>query len=115
MGSYENFYEVIDIIFCKYFRECCDILYMLVKKGMEPKINRNILNQIKINELINNILTSDKKIDLNTLESISDIIDLIGNFIIENYEYTKTLIKSNNNSTNEEITESFFRSCNELK
>ena len=62
---------------------------MLVKKGMEPKINRNILNQIKINELINNILTSDKKIDLNALESISDIIDLIGNFIIENLNIQK--------------------------
>ena len=117
----EYFYQILDIILgnlikkYEYFRQCCDILYMIVKKGMEPNLKRKIMNQIKINDLINNILTNDKKIDLNTLERISDIIDLIGDFIIENFEYTKALIKSNNNNANEEINESFNWSCDELR
>ena len=116
---FENFYKVLNIILGKliqkyiYFKQCCDILYMIVKKGMEPKLKRNIMDQIKINDLINNILISNKKIDLNTLERISDIIDLIGNFIIENFENTKLLIKSNNDAK-EEINESFNWSCKEL-
>ena len=118
---FEFFYDVLNIILgnlikkYKYYKQCCDILYMIVKKGMEPKIRRNIMDTIKINDLINNILTSTKKIDLNTLERISDIIDLIGNFILENFEYTKELIKTNNNNGNEEIIESFNWSCNELR
>ena len=117
----EYFYDVLNIILgnlikkYKYYKQCCDILYMIVKKGMEPKIRRNIMDTIKINDLINNILTSTKKIDLNALERISDIIDLIGNFILENFEYTKELIKTNNNNGNEEIIESFNWSCNELR
>ena len=53
---------------------------------MEPKVKRNILNAININDLINNILKSNIKIDLTTLERISDTIDLIGNFIIEKFQ-----------------------------
>ena len=117
---FEFFYDVLNIILVnlikkyKYFKQCCDILFMIVKKGMEPKLKRNILNQMKLNDLINNILKSNKKIDVETLERISDIIDLIGNFIIENFEYTKELIKSNNNQNND-INESFNWSCNELR
>ncbi len=121
---FEYFYDVLNVILInlikkyKYFKECCDVLYMIVKKGMEPKLKRNILNQIKLNDLLNNILMSSKKIDVNTLERISDIIDLIGNFIIENFEYTKELIKNSSNNTNNidaDINESFNWSCNELR
>ena len=118
---FEFFYDVLNIILgnlikkYKYFKQCCDILYMIIKKGMEPKMKRNILNAININDLINNILKSNIKIDLTTLERISDTIDLIGNFIIENFEYTKELIKNNNNNGNDDINESFNWSCNELR
>ena len=117
---FEFFYDVLNIILInlikkyKYFKQCCDILFMIVKKGMEPKLKRNILNQMKLNDLINNILKNNKKIDVATLERISDIIDLIGNFIIENFEYTKELIKTNDNQK-DDINESFNWSCNELR
>ena len=120
-NPFEFFYDVLNIILgilikkFKYFSQCCDVLYMIVKKGMEPKIKRNILNTININVLINNILKNERKIAETTLSRISDIIDLIGNFIIENFEYTKGLIKNNNNSVNDEIKESFDWSCNELR
>ena len=118
---FEYFYEVFNIILgdlikkYEYFKQCCDVLYMIIKKGMDTKIKRNILNTIEINYLLNNMLTNRKKIDINTLERISDIIDLLGNFIIENFEYTKQLIKNNNNNGNNEINESFNWSCNELR
>ena len=118
---FEFFYDVLNIILVnlikkhKYYKQCCDVIYMIIKKRMEPKIKRNILNTIKVNDLINNILKSNKKIDLNTLERISDIIDLIGNFIIENFEYTKELIRTNNNNGNDDINESFNWSCNEIR
>ena len=118
---FEYFHGVLNIILgnlinkYKYFQQCCDILYMIIKKGMEPKTKREILNIIHINDLINNILKSDKKIDLTTLERISDTIDLIGTFIIENFDYTKELIKANNNNGNDEINESFNWSSNELR
>jgi hypothetical protein len=120
---FEYFYDVLNIILInlikkhKYHKECCDVLYMIVKKGMDAKKKRDILNQMKLNDLLNNILISKKKIDINTLERISDIIDLIGNFIIENFEYTKDLIKNNINNNNglDNINESFNWSCNELR
>lgn len=119
--NFEFFYDVLNIILgnlikkYQYFKPCCDILFMIVKKGMDPPLKINILNTIKINDLINNILTNNKKIDYNTLERISDIIDQIGNFIIENLEYTKKLIKNNNNNATNEIIEIFNWSCNELR
>ena len=118
---FEYFHGVLNIILgnlinkYKYFQQCCDILYMIVKKGMEPKNKREILNIIHINDLINNILKNDKKIDLTTLERISDTIDLIGTFIIENFDYTKELIKANNNNGSDEINDSFNWSSNELR
>jgi hypothetical protein len=118
---FEYFYNVCEIIIrkliqkYKYFKPCCDVLFMIIKKGMDTKVKRDIINTIKINDLINNILTNKKKIDIDTLERISDIIDLLGNFIIENFEYTKQLIKNNNNNGNDIITESFNWSCNELR
>jgi hypothetical protein len=81
---------------------------------MEPKLKRTILDQIQINELLNNLL-SNKKIDEQILKKISEIINLIGLFIIENFDYTQELIKSNNNNGNEEIIDSFNWSCNELR
>ena len=120
---FEFFYEVLNIILGnlinkhKYYENCCSVLYGIIKKGMEPKLKRTILDQIKINELINNIIKSDKKIDENILKKISEIINLIGQFIIENFDYTQELIKSNNNNnnSNDEIIESFNWSCNELR
>ena len=117
---FEFFYEVLNIILgnlinkYKYYENCCSVLYGIIKKGMEPKLKRTILDQIKINELINNII-SGKKIDENVLKKISEIINLIGQFIIENFDYTQELIKSNNNNGNDEIIESFNWSCNELR
>ena len=118
---FEFFYEVLNIILgnlinkYKYYENCCSVLYGIIKKGMEPKLKRTILDQIKINELINNIIKSGKKIDENVLKKISEIINLIGQFIIENFDYTQELIKSNNNNGNDEIIESFNWSCNELR
>ena len=118
---FEYFHGVLNIILgnlinkYKYYQQCCDILYMIIKKGMDSKNRREILNIIHINDLINNILKSDKKIDLTTLERISDTIDLIGAFIIENFEDTKLLIKANNNNGNDDINESFNWSSNELR
>ena len=115
---FEYFIDVLKIILddlikkYKYFDQCSDILYAIVKKGMEPKIKRNILNDI--NNLINNILKFNKKVEDYTLQKISEIINLIGNFIIENFEHTKNLIKNNNN-INDDINESFNWSCNELR
>ena len=113
---FEYFYEVLNIIIgnlikkYKYYESCCCVLYSIIKKGMEPKLKRTILDQIQINELLNNLL-SNKKID----EQILKIINLIGLFIIENFDYTQELIKSNNNNGNEEIIDSFNWSCNELR
>ena len=118
---FEYFHGVLNIILgnlinkYKYYQQCCDILYMIIKKGMDSKNRREILNIIHINDLINNILKSDKKIDLTTLERISDTIDLIGAFIIENFEDTKLLIKAKNNNGNDEINQSFNWSSNELR
>jgi len=99
----------------EYFNQSCFILYSIIKKGMEPKIKRNILNEIHINDLIYNILKSGKNIEEITIQKISDIINSIGFFIIENFEYTKEMIKMNNNAGNDDINESFNWSCNELK
>ena len=116
---FEFFYEVLNIILgnlinkYKYYENCCSVLYGIIKKGMEPKLKRTILDQIKINELINNIIKSGKKIDENVLKKISEIINLIGQFIIENFDYTQELIKSNNSK--DDIIESFNWSCNELR
>ena len=63
---------------------------------MEPKLKRGILDQIQLNELLNNILLN-KKIDEQILKKISEIINLIGLFIIENFNYTQELIKTSNN------------------
>ena len=82
---------------------------------MEPKLKREILDKIKINELINNILKSEKRIDEQILKKIAEIINLIGTFIIENFDYTKELIKSNNNEGNDDINNSYNWSCNELR
>ncbi len=117
---FEYFYEVLNIIIgnlikkYKYYESCCCVLYSIIKKGMEPKLKRTILDQIQINELLNNLL-SNKKIDEQILKKISEIINLIGLFIIENFDYTQELIKSNNNNANEEIIDSFNWSCNELR
>ena len=111
---FEYFYEVLNIIIgnlikkYKYYESCCCVLYSIIKKGMEPKLKRTILDQIQINELLNNLL-SNKKIDEQILKKISEIINLIGLFIIENFDYT------NNNNGNEEIIDSFNWSCNELR
>jgi len=116
---FEFFYEVLNIILgnlinkYKYYESCCSVLYSIIKKGMEPKLKRTILDQIKINELINNIIKSNKKIEMNILKKISEIINLIGQFIIENFDYTQELIKSNNSK--DDIIESFNWSCNELR
>ena len=99
----------------KYFKECVDILRSTVKKGMEPKDKRNILDGMNINVLLNNIITHSKKIDNSTLQKIADVVNLIGNFIVENFEYTKLLINQNNSSGNDEIMNSFNWSCNELR
>ena len=118
---FEYFYEVLNIILgnlikkYKYYESCCSVIYSIIKKGMDPKIKREIFDKIQINELLNNILKSDKKIDEQTLKKISEIINLIGLFIIENFDYTQELIKSNNNNGNNEIMESFNWSCNELR
>ena len=117
---FEYFYEVLNIIIgnlikkYEYYESCCCVLYSIIKKGMEPKLKRTILDQIQINELLNNLL-SNKKIDEQILKKISEIINLIGLFIIENFDYTQELIKSNNNNGNEEIIDSFNWSCNELR
>ena len=117
---FEYFYDVLNIIIgnlikkYKYYESCCSVLYSIIKKGMEPKLKRTILDQIQINELLNNLL-SNKKIDEQILKKISEIINLIGLFIIENFDYTQELIKSNNNNGNEEIIDSFNWSCNELR
>ena len=117
---FEYFYEVLNIIIgnlikkYKYYESCCCVLYSIIKKGMEPKLKRTILDQIQINELLNNLL-SNKKIDEQILKKISEIINLIGLFIIENFDYIQELIKSNNNNGNEEIIDSFNWSCNELR
>ena len=118
---FEYFYEVLNIIIgnlihkFKYYESCCSVLYSIIKKGMEPKLKRKILDQIKLNNLINNILKSAKRIDEECLKKISEIISLIGQFIIENFDYTQELIKTNNNSGNQEILDSFIWSCEELK
>ena len=115
----ENFYEVLNIILgnlikkYKYYESCCSVIYSIIKKGMEPKLKTGIFDQININELINNIL-KDKKIDEQILKKISEIINLIGLFIIENFDYVKELIKNNNNG-NDDIYASFNWSCNELR
>ena len=116
----ENFYEVLNIILgnlikkYKYYESCCSVIYSIIKKGMEPKLKRGIFDQININELLNNIL-KDKKIDEQILKKISEIINLIGLFIIENFDYVKELIKNNNNNGNDDIYASFNWSCNELR
>ena len=79
---------------------------------MEPKLKKEIFDKIQINELLNNILKSSKKIDEQTLKKISEIINLIGQFIIENFNYTQELIKAHNNNRNDEIINSFNISCN---
>ena len=118
---FEFFYEVLNIILgnlitkYKYYENCCAVLYSIIKKGMEPKLKKEIFDKIQINELINNILKSSKKIDEQTLRKISEIINLIGQFIIENFNYTQELIKANNNNGNDEIINSFNWSCNELR
>ena len=64
---FEFFYEVLNIILgdlinkYKYYESCCSVLYSIIKKGMEPKLKRTILDQIHINDLINNIIKSQKK------------------------------------------------------
>ena len=118
---FEFFYDVLNIILgnlihkYKYYESCCSVLYSIIKKGMEPKLKREIFDKIQINELLNNIIKSNKKIDEIILKKISEIINLIGQFIIENFNYTQELIKNNNNNANNEIIESFNWSCNELR
>ena len=120
----EFFIDVFKIILTKlikkykYYKECCDVLYMIVKKGMEPKLKRDILDQIALKFLIKNILDDNRKTDSNTLERIANIIDLIGNFIIEYFNYIVELIKNNNNNRNnimDDIKESFNWSCDALR
>ena len=115
---FEYFIDVLKVILgelikkYKYFDQCCDIIYAIIKKGMEPKMKRTIL--IDINPMINNLLKNSKRIEEYTLQKISDIDNLIGNFIIENFEHTKDSIKKNG-TVNDEINESFNWSCNELR
>ena len=115
---FEYFIDVLKVILgdlikkYKYFDQCCDIIYAIIKKGMEPKMKRTILNDI--NPMINNFLKSNKRIGEYTLQKISEINNLIGNFIIENFEHTKDLIKKNG-TINDDINESFNWSCNELR
>ena len=115
---FEYFIDVLKVILgdlikkYKYFDQCCDIIYAIIKKGMEPKMKRTILNDI--NPMINNFLKSNKRIGEYTLQKISEINNLIGNFIIENFEHTKDLIKKNG-AINDDINESFNWSCNELR
>ena len=120
----EFFVDVFKIILTKlikkykYYKECCDVLYMIVKKGMEPKLKRNILVQIALKFLIKNILDDNRKTDSNTLERIANIIDLIGNFIIEYFNYIEELFKKNNNNCNnimDDIKESCKWSCDALR
>ena len=79
---FEYFYEVLNLILgnlikkYKYYESCCSVLYSIIKKGMEPKLKRGILDQIQLNELLNNILLN-KKIDEQILKKISEIINLI--------------------------------------
>ena len=118
---FEYFYEVLNIILgnlinkYKYYESCCSVLYSVIKKGMEPKLKRTIFDQINVNDLLNNILKNNKKIDEQILKKISEIINLIGQFIIENFNYTKGLIQQNKNNSNEEIIEAFNWSSNELR
>lgn len=115
---FEYFIDVLKVILgdlikkYKYFDQCCDIIYAIIKKGMEPKMKRNILNDI--NPMINNFLKSSKRIEEYTLQKISEINNLIGTFIIENFEHTKDLIKKNS-TVNDDVNESFNWSCNELR
>lgn len=115
---FEYFIDVLKVILgdlikkYKYFEQCCDIIYAIIKKGMEPKMKRTILNDINL--MINNFLKSSRKIEEYTLQKISEINNLIGNFIIENFEYTKDLIKKKGNIS-DDINESFNWSCNELR
>ena len=118
-NTLDNFNSVIDIILgqliqqYKYFSPCMDIIYAMVKKGMEPNIKRKLIYEI--NNMLHKIIKYNKKIEDYTLQKIADIINLIGNFIIENFNYTKELIQKSDNNINDEIHTSFNWSCEELR
>ena len=107
------FEQIIQVILNKlimkknYICDCIKVLISIIHKGMKIPLKIEMLNNLKINEIIQNIL--QKKQDSQVIELISDLINNIGQFLVECYEYIKEMIKNKEdyekyyNFTNEEL------------
>ena len=80
------------IIKKNYISDCLKVLISIIHKGMKPPLKIEMMNYLKINEIIQNIL--QKKQDSQVIELISDLINNIGQFLVECYEYIKEMIKN---------------------
>ena len=80
------------IIKKNYISDCLKVLISIIHKGMKPPLKIEMMNYLKINDIIQNIL--QKKQDSQVIELISDLINNIGQFLVECYEYIKEMIKN---------------------
>ena len=73
---------------------------------MKPNLKIEIIKNLKINEIIENIFKT--KQELQVIELTSDLINNIGQFLVESYENIKDMIKNK-----EENYEEYFNFTND--
>ena len=90
----------------KYICESIKVLISIIHKGMKPNLKIEIIKNLKINEIIENIFKT--KQELQVIELTSDLINNIGQFLVESYENIKDMIKNK-----EENYEEYFNFTND--
>ena len=75
----------------KYINECLEVLNSIIKKGMEPNLKIDLLKKLNVNGVIESSL-KNQNISIQALENSAEIINNIGNFLIESYETVKDIL-----------------------
>ena len=112
-----SFGNIMQLILNKYINnlnyidEIIQCLTAIIKKGMEPQLKIEIIQNIKINNIIENYLNLNK-LNTITLEFLAGLINETGNILLEVYANIKTVRNNKNadeqfinllNNANEEL------------
>ena len=112
-----SFGNIMQLILNKYINnlnyidEIIQCLTAIIKKGMEPQLKIEIIQNIKINNIIENYLNLNK-LNTITLEFLAGLINETGNILLEVYANIKTVQNNKNadeqfikllNNANEEL------------
>ena len=93
----EYFNDILNVILTKliskpkYINECLEVLNSIIKKGMEPNLKIDLLKKLNVNGVIESTL-KNQNISIQALENSAEIINNIGNFLIESYETVKDIL-----------------------